>query len=143
MNSDTANYPPWKGRVLYTRPFHQFNEKHKPDKTMSENLHQLSEEELAKLIGSAQKTLRHRQLGKRKEVAAQIKELAASVGCTVELTEISTGNPGGSPRKGAKVAVKYRDPENPKHQWSGRGMQPKWLRGLIEQGRSLDEFGVA
>ena len=110
---------------------------------MSENLHELSEDELAKLIGSAQKTLRDRQLGKRKEVVTQIKELAASIGCTVELTEISPENVGGSSRKGTKVAVKYRDPENPKHQWTGRGMQPKWLRELIGQGRSLDEFSVA
>ncbi len=110
---------------------------------MSENLHELSEAELAKLIGSAQKTLRDRQLGKRKEVVAEIKLLAASIGHTAELTDISTGNAAGSIRRGSKVPVKYRDPENTKHEWSGRGMQPKWLRELIEQGRSLDEFSVA
>ena len=109
---------------------------------MSENLHDLSETELSKLIDSAQKTHRERQIVKRKEVAAQIKELAASIGYTVELTEISPENTAGSSRKGTKVAVKYRNPDNPKHQWTGRGMQPKWLRELIEQGRSLDEFRV-
>ena len=110
---------------------------------MSENLHELSEAELAKLIGNAQKTLRDRQLEKRKEVVVEIKQLAASIGCTVELTEISTENAAGNTRKGIKVPVKYRDPENPKHQWTGRGMQPNWLRELIEQGRSLDEFSIA
>lgn len=110
---------------------------------MSENLHELSEDELAKLIGSAQKTLRDRQIGKRKEVVAEIRQLAASIGCTVELTDISTGNAAGSVRRGSKVPVKYRDPENPMHQWTGRGVQPNWLRELIGQGRSLDEFRVA
>jgi DNA-binding protein H-NS len=110
---------------------------------MNENLHELSEDELAKLIGSAQKTLRDRQLEKRKEVVVEIKQLAASIGCTVELTEISPENAAGSTRKGTKVPVKYRDPENTKHQWTGRGVQPNWLRELIGQGRTLDEFKVA
>jgi len=128
---------------LYNKPFYDLNAKHERGDTMSENLHELSEAELAKLIGSAQKTLRDRQLEKRKEVVAEIKQLAASIGYSVELTEISPENAAGSTRKGTKVPVKYRDPENPKHQWSGRGMQPKWLRELIEHGRSLDEFSVA
>ncbi len=109
---------------------------------MNQKLHDLSEVELAQLIDNAQKTLRDRQVGKRKEVIAQIKDLAATIGYTVELTEISPDKTVGSSRKGSKVAVKYRNPENPKHQWTGRGMQPKWLRELIEQGRSLDEFSV-
>jgi DNA-binding protein H-NS len=109
---------------------------------MSENLHELSEAELAKLIGSAQKTLRDRQLEKRKEVVAEIKLLAASIGCTVELTDISPGNAAVNIRRGSKVPVKYRNPENPTHQWTGRGVQPNWLRELIGQGRTLDEFRV-
>lgn len=110
---------------------------------MSEHLHELSEAELAQLIDNAQKTLRDRQIGKRKEVTAQIKELAASIGYAVELTELSFDKANGSSRKGSKVPVKYRDPSNPKHQWSGRGMKPKWLRELLDQGRTLEEFSVA
>ena len=100
-------------------------------------------EELQNIIAKAQTQLEEMQRSKYKEVVAQIKELAASVGYTVELTEISPEKSAGSSRKGSKVAVKYRNPENPKHQWTGRGMQPKWLRELIEQGRSLEEFSVA
>jgi len=110
---------------------------------MNEKLHELSETELAQLIDNAKKQLQERQLGKRKEVIAQIKDLAAKISCTVELTEITPEKAVGSSRKGSKVAVKYRNPENPKHQWTGRGMQPKWLRELIEQGHTLDEYSVA
>jgi DNA-binding protein H-NS len=110
---------------------------------MNETLNELSETELARLINNAQKTLRNRQLGKRKEVVNQIKELALSIGCTVELTEISPDKAVGNSRKGSKVPVKYRNPENPKHVWTGRGMQPKWMRELILQGRTLEEFSVA
>ncbi|MEZ5856821.1 MAG: H-NS histone family protein [Hyphomicrobiaceae bacterium] len=36
----------------------------------------------------------------------------------------------GTPRagkSGGKVAVKYRNPDNPSDTWTGRGRQPKWL----------------
>ena len=128
---------------MYNKPFYDLNAKHERGNTVSENLHELSEAELAKLIGSAQKTLRDRQLDKRKEVVAEIKQLAASIGYSVELTEISPENATGSTRKGTKVPVKYRDPDNTKHQWTGRDVQPNWLRELIGQGRTLDEFRVA
>jgi len=107
---------------------------------MSENLNELSETELAALIEDAQVALKSRQKGKRKEVIAQIKELAASIGVQVEITEAGQGK--ASPRRGAKVAVKYRDPSNPSLEWTGRGMKPVWLREYLGQGRGLEEFAV-
>jgi DNA-binding protein H-NS len=43
-----------------------------------------------------------------------------------------------SPLKGGKVAPKYRSPEG--ETWAGRGARPRWLAGLLKQGRKLDEF---
>lgn len=106
---------------------------------MNANLHELSESELAAVIDNAQKALRDRQEGKRKEGIAKIKEIAASIGVGVEITA-DTAKP--LPRRGGKVAVKYQNPANPANKWTGRGMKPKWLRELIEQGRSLEEFSV-
>jgi len=105
---------------------------------MTNNLHELSESELAAVIDNAQKALLVRQEGKRKEGIAKIKEIASSIGVTVEIAEPSKS----SPRKGGKVAVKYQNPANPANKWTGRGMKPKWLRELIEQGRHLEEFAV-
>ncbi|MDD5034364.1 MAG: H-NS histone family protein [Methylococcaceae bacterium] len=105
---------------------------------MKNNLADLSESELAAMIDTAQKALRDRQEGKRKEGIAKIREIAGSIGVTVEITE--SGKP--SSRKGGKVAVKYQNPANPANKWTGRGMKPKWLRELVEQGRSLEEFAV-
>lgn len=34
----------------------------------------------------------------------------------------------------SKVAAKYRDPKSGK-EWSGRGLAPKWIKGLTEQER--------
>ena len=48
-----------------------------------------------------------------------------------------------SPTKlpGAKVAAKYRNAATGET-WSGRGLQPKWLKAAIAAGRSIDEFSV-
>jgi len=49
------------------------------------NFDELSPEELQILIKDAQATLEQKQSGMRKEVIAQIKALAASIGVTVEI----------------------------------------------------------
>lgn len=43
------------------------------------------------------------------------------------------------PLKPAKVPVKYRDPATGMT-WSGRGLQPRWLKAAIEGGARLDDF---
>ncbi len=45
-------------------------------------------------------------------------------------------------RKGAKVAIKYRNPANPDQTWTGRGRQPRWLSGLLAAGRKRSDFDV-
>jgi DNA-binding protein H-NS len=47
---------------------------------------------------------------------------------------------GGSPLKGKKVAVKYRDKAG--NTWAGRGVQPKWLRAKLKAGAKLEDFAV-
>jgi len=104
---------------------------------MSNDLEHLSEAELANVIANAQRALKEKQQSKRKDVIAQIRELAASIGVSVE---ISDGEKPASSRRGSKVAPKYRNPNNPTQTWTGRGMKPRWLQSLLEQGRNADEF---
>jgi DNA-binding protein H-NS len=70
---------------------------------------------------------------KYKEVIAQIKELAASIGVTVEIHEASKATP-------AKIPAKFLNPDNHSQTWTGRGLAPKWLKALIAQGRDKNEF---
>lgn len=42
---------------------------------------------------------------------------------------------------GRKVAPKYRDPATG-DTWSGRGLQPKWLRAALSSGRKLADFAL-
>jgi len=43
-------------------------------------------------------------------------------------------------RKASKVAAKYRDPENKRNTWSGRGRMPLWLAQKTKHGRSVTDF---
>lgn len=103
---------------------------------MSENLTELSEQELADLIANAAKQLEHKRGSKKREVVNQIRELAASIGVQVEITDSAPR----SSRAGSKVAIKYRDPANPKNAWTGRGMKPRWLKNYLDSGREIDSF---
>jgi DNA-binding protein H-NS len=49
------------------------------------------------------------------------------------------GSAGEAPKKG-KLPAKFRDQSG--NTWTGRGSQPRWLKGALAAGRSLDEFRV-
>jgi DNA-binding protein H-NS len=42
---------------------------------------------------------------------------------------------------GRKVAAKYRNASTGET-WSGRGLQPKWLKAAIASGRKLSDFAI-
>ncbi len=98
----------------------------------------LSENELQSVIKNAEKALKEKQTTKKKEVIAQIKELAASIGVNVIIQEDDKR----SARKGIKVAAKYRNPEDPTQTWTGRGVAPKWMQALINKGHDKSEFEI-
>ena len=96
----------------------------------------LSETELQAVINKAEKALKDKQSQKRKDVISQIKDLAASIGVTVDFqdTEVKRA------RKGKKVAAKYLNPDDASQTWTGRGIAPKWMQALLKSGRDKSEF---
>ena len=102
------------------------------------DLTKLSEAELQAVIDKAEKALKERQSSKRKEVIAQIKELAASIGVNVEIHDADKN----VDRKSSKVAARYRNPADHLQTWSGRGLAPKWMQALIASGRDKSEFEI-
>ena len=46
------------------------------------------------------------------------------------------------PRNRRRGAARYRDPDDARHTWSGRGKHPRWLAEKIEAGHDLGEFEV-
>ena len=43
--------------------------------------------------------------------------------------------------QGTPVPAKYRGPAG--EAWTGRGLMPRWLRTMVEQGRTKEEFLIA
>lgn len=72
------------------------------------------------------------------EVRQEMMALAARRG--LSLSDILGGGRGGA--KGGKVAVKYRNPDNPDDTWTGRGRQPKWLAAALKKGAKIADFAL-
>jgi DNA-binding protein H-NS len=106
---------------------------------MKQDVSSLSEQELAHLIAEASKELEYKRGAAKRETIAKIRELAKSIGVQVEIRE---GELKATQGKRPAVPVKYRDPNNPKNAWSGRGIRPRWLQQHLNQGHSIDEFKV-
>jgi DNA-binding protein H-NS len=101
---------------------------------------------LADLI--AQKAALEQQIAEARREAragaiAQIKALMAEHGLTLgDLGgKAPAATPAGGARKGGKVPPKYRDPATGTT-WSGRGLQPKWLKAALANGRKLSDFAL-
>jgi DNA-binding protein H-NS len=97
----------------------------------------------------AQKAELERQIAEtqrqeRSEAIAQVRTLMAQFGLT--LADIGAKPaagaraPAGS-KPSSKVAVKYRD-SSTGQTWTGRGLQPNWLKAALASGRSLSDFAV-
>jgi DNA-binding protein H-NS len=101
---------------------------------------------LADLI--AQKAALEQQIAEARREAragaiAQIRSLMAEHGLT--LADLGGRAPAPAPagrsRKGGKVPAKYRDPATGTT-WSGRGLQPKWLKAALASGGKLSDFAL-
>lgn len=74
----------------------------------------------------------------RTSAIAKVRELMQENNLTV--ADIS-GSGKSKANSGTKVAAKYRNAETGET-WSGRGLQPKWLKAAIAGGKSLQDFAV-
>lgn len=86
----------------------------------------------------------------RDAVLAEIKSLMAQHGVTLAELGGSSGKPAAtragrgskaSSSAGRKVAPKYRDAATG-DTWSGRGLQPNWLKAALASGRKIEDFAV-
>lgn len=99
---------------------------------------------LQELLAQKEAIEREIELTKKRERAdaiARVRSLMAEYGLT--LADLGGKAPAASPKAsgGAKVAPKYRNAATG-DTWSGRGLQPNWLKAALAAGRKLDEFKV-
>lgn len=78
------------------------------------------------------------------DLAKKIQQMAAESGFTLEeLSKIKIkGERKQRPDAGKKAEPKYRNPNKFEQTWSGRGLKPKWLQQLIDDGASLESFKI-
>lgn len=120
---------------------------------MSIDLTPLNLRELNTLIRAARD--RHKALTEREPVGKVRRMLVAEAqraGYTIDelfgldAAAVPPEPKGRGRRKRAKVAPKYRDPDNRRNTWTGRGRMPRWLAAKTRHGRSVADFlipGVA
>lgn len=97
--------------------------------------------ELLAQKAALEKQIIETQREERAAAIAQVRSLMAQYGLT--LADLGTKAPTAAPRRGntGKVPPKYRHPDTGET-WSGRGLQPKWLKAALADGRSLSDFAV-
>lgn len=69
------------------------------------------------------------------QAIAQVRQLMTDYGLTV--ADLAAGQR----RASSPVAAKYRN-QATGESWSGRGLQPKWLKAAISAGAKLEDFAV-
>ncbi|MEP7297059.1 MAG: H-NS histone family protein [Burkholderiales bacterium] len=76
----------------------------------------------------------------RDDAIGKVRALMDEYGLTVADLSVRRG-PKPRAGKGAKVAAKYRNAATG-DTWSGRGLQPNWLKAALAAGRKLTDFAV-
>jgi DNA-binding protein H-NS len=78
----------------------------------------------------------------RADAIAKVRSLMSEYGLSVADLSVKAGRPAGkSSKSGNKVAAKFRNKDTG-DSWSGRGLQPKWLKAALATGRKIEDFAV-
>jgi len=100
----------------------------------SVNIEKMSLKELLELEAKLSKAIPAARDRERSEAKQRLSELAGNYGFSVN--ELF-GNGRG---RGAKTAVKYRNPDNQSETWTGRGRKPNWMTAKLAKGGKMSDF---
>lgn len=113
------------------------------------NLNQFSVDDLLSLRERLNAMLASRVDREKKQLEARLKRLQRFKAAGAENGKAVTGakaaTAGKTKRKrksSGKVAPKYRNPENSSETWAGRGLQPRWLKAALSNGKKLADFQI-
>ena len=94
--------------------------------------------ELLAQRAALEKQIAQTQREDRDKALDQIRQLMSEYG--LKVADLSGRKPAKS-GSGSKVAAKYRDAATG-NAWSGRGLQPRWLKAALASGKKLGDFSV-
>ncbi|EKE45582.1 histone-like nucleoid-structuring protein H-NS [Oceaniovalibus guishaninsula JLT2003] len=101
------------------------------------DLSKMSRDELTKLRTDVDKALADFDNRRRAEARAAAEKVAREHGFALDDL---TGNT--DKKSGRKSPAKYRNPEDPRQTWTGRGRQPGWIKAALADGRPLSDFTI-
>ena len=99
-------------------------------------------QELLNQKAALEKTIDATRKQQKSEAVSKIRALMSEYGLSASDLSgkaSSAAKPGAA--KGSKVAIKYRNRATG-DTWSGRGLQPKWLKAALASGRKIEDFAV-
>jgi DNA-binding protein H-NS len=102
------------------------------------NVDKMGLKELLDLEARVRRAIATAKDRERADAKQELQALAEKRGFSV--TDLFGGGTRGG--KGSKVAVKFRNKDNPSETWTGRGRQPKWLAAKLSKGSKLADFAV-
>lgn len=94
--------------------------------------------ELLAQKAAIEKQIAEAQRDERAQAITKVRALMSEHG--LSLADLS-GRTAPAKRTGAKVPPKYRNAETG-DTWSGRGLQPKWLKAALASGKKLGDFAL-
>jgi DNA-binding protein H-NS len=102
-------------------------------------------QELLAQKAALEKQIAETQRQERAEAIAKVKALMAEYGLSAaDIVGKAPANPvpgRSSAAAGRKVPPKYRDPATGET-WTGRGLQPNWLKSALASGKQLSDFAI-
>ncbi len=99
-------------------------------------------QELIAQRSEIEKQIADAQREERSSAISRIRTLMSEHGLsTADVSGRAASTRSGAARSSSKVAPKYRNAATG-DTWSGRGLQPKWLRAALSSGGNLDDFTI-
>jgi DNA-binding protein H-NS len=95
--------------------------------------------ELLAKKAALEKQIAQARRDERAGAISQIKSLMTEHGLTV--ADLGKRSGKSASKGGGKVAAKYRNKATGET-WSGRGLQPRWLKAALAAGKKLGDFAV-
>lgn len=101
-------------------------------------------QELLAQKAELERKIQETQRNERQAAIDKVRALMAEFGLSVD--DLGGKSPSNGRKKASggdgtrKAAVKYRDAAG--NTWSGRGLQPRWLKEALASGKSLQDFAV-
>jgi DNA-binding protein H-NS len=107
---------------------------------VKQNLSELSVAELRDIIAHAESLRAKKRKQENVAFLDEVRRMAADRG--LEVGDILPAAARGKAAATPKAPPKYRNPDNPKQMWSGRGRAPAWAAPLKKAGK-LSELAIS